>query len=261
MHAKWFWALVIMGLIGGLLALAQGGPSQADLEGILKETGADTVIEALGNVLIGAGAIDEKVLTLGVALEIASELDEYQGLDVASWFKQEMDIEPSKAELNWIDLVKSSLKSGHPDVYSSLQQALKELAAKPVKQPQPQPQPQPSTDLAQVLTLLQGLGQRLTDLESKVADLSKSSQGAASAKDLTDLKQEVETLKGGMPDQALLAELSNVPSRIDNLEGEVNRLNRSLAGQRGLVIFLIILVILLLAWLVFLRVRELSAAR
>lgn len=260
MRAKWFWWSVIGLLLGGVLVLAQGGPSQADLEEILKDTGADKVIVSLGNVLIGTGAIDEKVLTVGVALEIASELKGYQGLSVADWFKENMDLELSKGQLNWIDLVKLSLKSGHPDVYSSLQQALKGLAAKPVKQPQPQPQPQPSTDLAQVLTLLQGLGQRLTDLESKVADLSKSSQGAASAKDLTDLKQEVETLKGGMPDQALLAELSNVPSRIDNLEGEVKRLDRSLAGQRGLVIFLIILVILLLAWLIFLRMREISRA-
>ncbi|MFQ6033694.1 MAG: hypothetical protein ACE5KR_02405 [Candidatus Bipolaricaulia bacterium] len=260
MRAKWCWALVIVILIGGLSALAQGGPSQADLEGILKSTGADTVIEALGNVLIGAGAIDKQVLALGVILGIAAELEEYQGLDVADWFKREMDIDLSKAELNWIDLVKSSLRSGHPDVYSTLQQALKELATKPQEQPGPGTQPG-TTDLGQVLALLQGFSQRLSDLEGKVTQLGQPNQEVASAKDLADLKQEVEALKEGLPDQALLAELADAPAQIKALEGEVNRLDRSLAGERGLIVFLIILVILLLAWLVFLRVRELSQAR
>lgn len=257
MRARWFWALVIVILSGGLLALAQGGPSQADLEGILKSTGADTMIESLGNVLgvIGVGSIDERVLALGVILEIAAELEEYQGLDVADWFKEEMDIELSKVELDLLDLVKRSLKTGHPDLYSLLEQALKELAAKP------QEQPQPGTDLGQILALLQGFGQRLTDLEGKVQELGQPNQQVASKQDLADLQQEVEALKEGLPDQALLAELADAPAQIADLEGEVNRLDRSLAGQRGLIIFLIILVILLLAWLVFLRIRELSQAR
>jgi len=261
MRARWFWALVIVILSGGCLALAQGGPSQADLEGILKSTGADTMIESLGNVLgvIGVGSIDERVLALGVILEIAAELEEYQGLDVADWFKEEMNIELSRVELDLLDLVKRSLKTGHPDLYSLLEQALKELAAKP--QEQPQPGPQPRTDLGEILALLQGFGQRLTDLEGKVQELGQPNQQAVSAKDLTDLKQEVEALKEGLPDRALLAELADAPAQIADLEGEVKRLDRSLAGQRGLIIFLIILVILLLAWLVFLRVRELSQAR
>lgn len=260
MRARWSWALVIVGLIVGLLALAQGGPSQADMEGILKSTGADIVIEGLGNVLIGAGAIDKQVLALGVALGIAAELEEYQGLDIADWFRENMDIELSKSELNWIDLVKSSLKSGHPDVYAQLEQALKDLAAKPPGQPQQGAQPG-TTDLGQVLALLQGFSQRLSDLEGKVAQLGQPNQDVASAKDLADLKQEVEALKEGLPDRALLAELADAPTRIGALEDEVDRLDRSLAGQRGLIVFLIILVILLLGWLVFLRVRELSQAR
>jgi len=257
MRAKWSWALAAMILIGGLWALAQGGPSRADLEEILQTTGADIVIESLGNVLIGAGAIDKGVLALGVILGIAAELEEYQGLDVASWFKREMDLELSQAELNWIDLVKTSLRSAHPDVYGSLREALKELAAKPEEQPQPQL----TGDLGQILALLQGLGQRLTDLEGKVAELGQQEQGVASAEEVASLKQEIEAIKEGLPDQVLLAELADFPSRVADLEGEVGRLDRSLAGQRGLTVFLIILVILLLAWLVFLRIREISQAR
>jgi len=256
MRAGWHRWLVIGLLVGGLSALAQGGPSPADLEGILQETGADEVLADLGRVLVGWEAIDERVLKLGVVLEIAAELEEYPGLKVERWFKEEMDIELSKAELNWIDLVKTSLKSSHPDLYSSIQEALKGLAAAPEEGPQPGPQP--GGDLDQVLALLQGFSQRLAELEGRVAELAQPGQEAASAEEVTGLKQEVEALKEGLPDQALLAELSDAPSRIANLEEEVGRLSRSLAGQRGLVIFLIILVILLLIWLIFLRVREIS---
>ena len=256
MRAGWRRWLVIGLLVGSLSALAQGEPSPADLERILKETDADEVIANLGKVLVGWEAIDEQVLKLGVVLEIAAELEGYPGLKVERWFKEKMGIELSKAELNWIGLVKTSLKSGHPDVYSSLQEALKELAAKPEEGLQPEPQP--GGDLGQILALLQGFSQRLTELEGRVASLAQPGQEAASAEELEGLKQEVEALKEGLPDQALLAELSNAPPRIANLEEEVGRLSRSLAGQRGLTIFLIILVILLLIWLIFLRVREIS---
>lgn len=247
-------------LLGGLLALAQGGPSPAELEGILKETGADKVIEDLGRVLVGWEAIDEQVLALGVALEVAAELEEYQGLAVADWFEENMDRELSKAELNWIGLVKTGLRNGHPQVYDSLKEALLNLATEPVEQPEQQPETQPGGDLGEVIALLQGFSQRLTDLEERVTGLTQGEEEeeTATAEELASLQQEIEVLKEGLPDRELLAELSEALPQITALESKVSRLSRSMAWQRGLTIFLIILVILLLVWLVFLRMREMS---
>ncbi len=258
MRARWV-VLISLFLLGGLLALAQGGPSPADLEGILKETGAEEAIEDLGRVLVGWEAIDQQVLALGVALEVAAELPEYQGLEVADWFEENMDRELSKAELNWIGLVKTGLRNGHPEVYDSLKQALVNLATEPVEQPTQQPETQQGEDLGEVIALLQGFSERLTELEDRVAGLAQGQeQGMATTEELATIKQEMEVLREGLPDQALLAELSDALPQIANLESEVNRLNGSVAWQRGLTIFLIVLVILLLVWLILLRLREIS---
>lgn len=238
--------------VGGGLALAQEGPSQAELEGVLKQTKAEEAIVNLGRVLIGEGVMDRQVLTLGVTLKIAAELEEYAGLKVERWFKDRMGRELSKAELNWLDLVKASLKNSQPDLYGSLQAALKSLRAKPPAQPGP------SGDLSSILASLQNLNQRLTSLENQVASLAQQNRQAASAEELAALKLEVEGLKANLPDPKTLTE--TLPQMAD-LQGEIGRLDRSLSGQRGLTIFLIILVLLLLAWLVFLRTREMARLR
>lgn len=238
-------------LLGCGLGLAQEGPSQAELEGVLKQTQAEEAIVNLGRVLIGEGVMDRQVLTLGVALKVAAELEEYAGLKVERWFKDRLGRELSKAELNWLDLVKASLKNSQPDLYGSLQAALKNLRAKPA-------QPGASGDLASVLTSLQSLNQRLISLENQVASLSQQGQRAASAEELAALKLEIEGLKASLPDAKAFTEA--LP-QVADLQREIGRLDRSLSGQRGLTIFLIILVLLLLAWLVFLRTRELARVR
>jgi hypothetical protein len=252
MRGRWSGALLLgLLLCGSLVASAQEGPSQAELEAVLKKTGADEVIvKKLGWVLIGKGVIDDQVLALGVTLKIATELEEYAGLKVDGWFKEKLGRELSKAELNWIDMVKGSLQTSYPDLYGSLREALKNLRATPTVQP--------GTDLAPVLASLQGLSQRLTGLEDRVVALTQQGQKAASAEDLAALKEEVESLKGSLPDPTTLTGLSADLPQMASLQDEVNRLNRSLSGQRGLTIFLIILVVLLLTWLVFLRMRDIS---
>lgn len=236
-------------VLGCGLALAQEGPSQAELEAVLKQTKAEEAIVNLGRVLIGEGVMDRQVLTLGVTLKIAAELEEYAGLKVERWFKDRLGRELSKAELNWLDLVKASLKNSQPDLYGSLQAALRNLKTKPPNQPSP------SGDLASILASLQGLNQRLTSLENQVASLSQQGLKAASAEELAALKLEVEGLKASLPDPTTLTE--TLPQMAD-LQGKIESLDRSLSGQRGLMIFLIILVLLLLAWLVFLRTREMA---
>ncbi|MGQ9477319.1 MAG: hypothetical protein ACUVRH_02365 [Candidatus Bipolaricaulia bacterium] len=245
--------LLVVGLLlllgWGGLALAQEGPSQAELEMILKQTKAEEAIVNLGRVLIGEGVMDRQVLTLGVTLKIAAELEEYAGLKVEKWFKDRLGRELSKAELNWLDLVKASLKNSQPDLYGSLQAALKSLKAKPPAQPGS------SEELAPILASLQGLNQRLTNLENQVASLAQQGQKAASAEELAALKLEVEGLKASLPNPKALTE--PLPQMAD-LQGKIESLDRSLSGQRGLMIFLIVLVLLLLAWLVFLRTREMA---
>lgn len=251
MRGKWAWALLLgLLLCGSLVALAQEGPSQAELEAVLKKTGADEVIvKKLGWVLIGKGVIDDQVLAFGVTLKIATELEEYAGLKLERWIKEKLGRELSKAELNWIDMVKGSLQTSYPDLYGSLREALKDLQAQSLLGP--------GSDLASVLSALQSLNQRLISLEERVTALSQQSQKASSGEELAALREEVESLKGSLPDPPALTALS---ANLPGLQAEVDRLNRSLSSQRGLMIFLIILVVLLLTWLVFLRAREISRA-
>ncbi|HIC96699.1 TPA: hypothetical protein EYP12_08800 [Candidatus Bipolaricaulota bacterium] len=259
---RWFVVLFLVLLLGLLLfgggaasAQAREGPSPDQLLTVLRQTGADEAITKLGRVLIGAGVMDEQVLALGVALKVAAELEEYAGLNVERWFKERLGRELSKAELNWIDLVKAGLQNGQPDLYGSLQAALRNLTAAPPEEPL-------GEELAPLLASLQQLGQRLTELETQMAELAQlgQEQKAATAEELAALKEEVEALKGGMIDSDTLVELTEVPQRLTDLEGKVGQLSRSLAGQRGLTIFLIVLVALILIWLVFLRMREISRA-
>lgn len=254
MRGRWAWALLLgLLLCGSLVALAQEGPSQAELEAVLKKTGADEVIvKKLGWVLIGKGVIDDQVLAFGVTLKIATELEEYAGLKLERWIKEKLGRELSKAELNWIDMVKGSLQTSYPDLYGSLREALKDLQAQSLLGP--------GSDLASVLSSLQSLNQRLISLEERVTALSQQSQKASSAEELAALREEVESLKGSLPDPPALTALSANLPEIAGLQAEVDRLNRSLSSQRGLMIFLIILVVLLLTWLVFLRAREISRA-
>lgn len=251
MRGRWAWALLLgLLLCGSLVALAQEGPSQAELEAVLKKTGADEVIvKKLGWVLIGKGVIDDQVLAFGVTLKIATELEEYAGLKLERWIKEKLGRELSKAELNWIDMVKGSLQTSYPDLYGSLREALKDLQAQSLLGP--------GSDLASVLSALQSLNQRLISLEERVTALSQQSQKASSGEELAALREEVESLKGSLPDPPALIALS---ANLLGLQAEVDRLNRSLSSQRGLLIFLIILVVLLLTWLVFLRAREISRA-
>ncbi|MCR4404025.1 MAG: hypothetical protein NUW06_01795 [Candidatus Acetothermia bacterium] len=250
MRGRWAWALLLgLLVLASFTVLAQEEPSQAELEAVLKQTGADEVIvKKLGWVLIGKGVIDDQLLAFGVTLKIAAELEEYPGLKVDRWLKEKLGREPSKAELNWMDMVKGSLQTSYPDLYGSLREALKNLRTKPTVQP--------GSDLSSVLTSLQTLNQRLTSLEDRVTALTQ--QRDASAEELAALRQEFESLKESLPDPAALSGLSANLPQMASLQDEVSRLNRSQSSQRGLTIFLIILVFLLLTWLVFLRAREIS---
>lgn len=242
---------------GALLSVAIGWGQtallgQANIEKILADTGSRSIIMERAKVLESEEA-KQQIFPIGVVLTIAQELDQFKELQIKGWFEENMDIELSQTDLNWIKVVTGWFKTGYEVKYNSIKQALENLASAPEVEA-------PATDTEKILSLLQDFRTRISDLEGRVSNLDQLVQGVQTGSfskgELTQMNEEIRMIKESLLGQEAMIAASL--SGIDELEQRVAKLDRALGGQRAWTYLLLVLVILMIVWLVLNRIREIS---